>query len=202
MRSLPPVLAPPPPPQVTLGGGITAGLARVLPHPLPAGDVAWRAFGSWHDVKGETWALAGYDGSKAALSARVWRQAHETLALGADFRLQAAQDWPSVAGVGARYELGAGGAGGGGSAPVTLTAHVNTNLKSSVRGAPPLGGGGGGGAHLLPPGPPLRAQLSVATSNSAMSQQISSTAMFTTLSGSFDHPKQEFALGLQLQFQG
>ena len=45
-------------------------------------------------------------------------------------------------------------------------------------------------------------QLSVATSNSAMSQQISSTAMFTTLSGSFDHPKQEFTVGVQLQFQG
>lgn len=145
----------------------------MLPLPDPAGNVAWRAYGSWHDVKGDTWALGGYDASKATLSARVWRQAHETLALGADFRLQAAQDWPSVAGVGARYTLGSESSSN--AAPVTLTAHVNSNWKSAV---------------------------SVATSNSPMSQQISNMAMFTTVCGAFDHPKQEFTVGLQVQFQG
>lgn len=128
---------------MTLGGGLTAELSRVLPVPDPAGAVAWRAFGSWHDVKGETWALGGYDAAKAALSARVWRQAHESLVLGADFKLTAAQDWPSVAGVGAKYTLGGDAAGGGGAgAPVTLAAHVNTQWRSSVR----RGEGGGGRA--------------------------------------------------------
>jgi hypothetical protein len=63
-------------PQLTLGGGITADLVRVLPLPDPRA-LTWRAFGTYHDMKGSSWALAGFDSSRSALSVRAWHQVRE-----------------------------------------------------------------------------------------------------------------------------
>ena len=159
-------------PTTTGGGSLSATLGpRMLPRP-DVTALTWGVFGSWHDPRRESYALGRYDSSSGMASARYWRQAHKSLALGA------------ALGVGLGGEGGAGGStlsagmkhtlGTEAGNPSTLTANFTSDLKSSVAWS---------------------------KQNSATSQNISNTFFQTTLSGVFDHKSQEHKLGLQLIFQ-
>jgi hypothetical protein len=110
---------------VSAGGTVSAQLGALLPAPDVTG-LGWGAFGAWHDGRREAFVLGRYDSQSGRATARYWRQAHKSLALGASVSTAVGGDWASTANVGGKWSLG----GSEGGAPATLTAQLGTDLKA------------------------------------------------------------------------